>query len=90
MTYIAQYPWGTPVRDGVVQAYRYVQKYEVLVALVFTAPLFVFSLCLRDPPLTNEVAHENIKQGEYVDVEDDDPVANWIHDKWSRIRRKSD
>ncbi|QEU58677.1 hypothetical protein KDRO_A06980 [Kluyveromyces lactis] len=90
LTYIAQYPWGTPVRDGVVQAYRYVQKYEVLVALVFTAPLFVFSLCLRDPPLTNEVAHKNIKQGEYVDVEDDDPVANWIHDKWSRIRRKSD
>ncbi|CDO91977.1 unnamed protein product [Kluyveromyces dobzhanskii CBS 2104] len=90
LTYIAQYPWGTPVRDGVVEAYRYVQKYEILIALVFTAPLFVLSLCLRDPPLTNETAHENIKEGEYIDVEHDDPVANWISNKWSRIRRKSE
>lgn len=87
LTYVALYPWDSPIRQSVVQAYRYVQKYEVLVALVFTVPLFVLSLCLRDPPLTDSVAHENIKEGEYIDVEHDDPVSNWISSKWNRLTK---
>lgn len=90
LTYMAEFQWGTPMRDAIVEAYRYVQKYEVLIALVFTAPLFIFSLCLRDPKLTDEVAHEDIKEGEYITVDHDDPIFNWMSNKWDRIRQKSE
>ncbi|CDO93402.1 unnamed protein product [Kluyveromyces dobzhanskii CBS 2104] len=84
-TFILQHPWGTPTRDAMVQAYRYVQKYEVIIALVFTVPMFVLSLFLRDPPLTDKQAQENIKEGEYINTDYDDPVVDWIDEKWSRF-----
>lgn len=90
LVWIESNAWGTPARDAVVEAYRYVQKYEVLVALIFTAPMFVLSLCLRDPPLTDTVAHENIKEGQYFDVEHEDPITDWISSKWSKLMCKKE
>ncbi|SCV99665.1 LAFE_0A08196g1_1 [Lachancea fermentati] len=89
-TFIVTYTWGTPQREALVEAYKYVQRLETLVALVFTAPLLFFSLCLRDPPLTDEIAHSNIKEGEYIDVEDDDPIAEWFSLKFKRLRLKKE
>lgn len=90
LEFIVTYTWGTPQREAMVQAYRYVQRLETIVALVFTVPLLFFSLCLRDPPLTNKIAHENIKEGEYVDVEDDDPISDWFSARLKSLRLKKD
>ncbi|QLG74404.1 hypothetical protein HG535_0G02870 [Zygotorulaspora mrakii] len=89
-TFIVSYPWGTPVREAVVKSYMNVQRLETMVALIFTAPLLFFSLCLRDTKLTNKVAHENLKEGEYIDIEDDDPIASWFTSKWSKVRSKKE
>lgn len=83
--FILDYPWGTPMRDAMVESYRYVQKYEVLVALIFTVPMFILSMFLRDPPLTDDQAQENLKEGEYINTEHDDPILAWMDDKWTRI-----
>lgn len=88
--FIEEYAWGTPIRQAMVESYRYVQRLETLVALVFTAPLLFFSLCLRDPKLTDKIAHDNIKNGEYIDIEDEDPITNWFASKWTSIRSKKE
>ncbi|CAI2017567.1 hypothetical protein SEUBUCD646_0H00210 [Saccharomyces eubayanus] len=77
-TFIETYTWGTPQRVALMNAYRYVQRLETIVALVFCAPLIAFSLCLRDPKLTDTVAVENIEEGEYVDTKDNDPILDWF------------
>lgn len=87
--FIVTYTWDTPERQAVVQAYRYVQRLETIVALVFCAPLLIFSLCLRDARLTDKVAHDNIAEGEYVDAKDDDPIYEWFKGATTGFRRKS-
>ncbi|CDO93413.1 unnamed protein product [Kluyveromyces dobzhanskii CBS 2104] len=88
---IKLYAWGTPTRDDIVEAYRHVQRYEVIVAMILIVPLFIASLCLRDPKLTDEVAHTNIKDGDFVAVDGNDNIGNWFRDKWEnvKLRRKS-
>lgn len=77
-TFITTYTWGTSEREAVVEAYKYVQKLETVVALVFCAPLLMFSLCLRDAKLTDKVAHDGeIPEGEYT-TKDEDPIADWF------------
>lgn len=87
LTFYLKYPWGTPVRAAMVEAYKYVQKYEVLVALVFTAPMFVLTLCCRDPPLTDEVAHK-LDEGEYVRTTQDDPIGEWVTSRFRKLRKR--
>lgn len=88
--FITTYTWGTPEREAVVQAYRHVQRYETIVALVFTVPLLIFVLFLRDPPLTDEVAHGSIKDGEYVAKDHEDPIFSWFAGGWKRLVHKND
>lgn len=77
-TFIETYTWGTPQRNALMNAYKYVQRLETIVALVFCVPLIAFSLCLRDPKLTDTVAVEYIEDGEYVDTKDNDPILDWF------------
>ncbi|CCE65363.1 hypothetical protein TPHA_0K02330 [Tetrapisispora phaffii CBS 4417] len=78
-TFTTNYAWGTPPeREAVVQAYRYVQRLETVVALVFCVPLIAFSLCLRDARLTDEVAHGNIAEGEIIVKSDSDPISEFF------------
>lgn len=85
--FIAEYPWGTPLRDSMVEAYRSVQKYEVLVALVFTAPMFLLSFFIRDPVLTEDVA-QHLDEGEYVQVDESDPISDWVTAGFSKLKRR--
>lgn len=77
-TFITTYTWGTPERNALVEAYRYIQRLETLVALVFCVPLVCFSLCLRDARLTDNVAHDDISEGEYIDKKSDDPIGEFF------------
>lgn len=87
-TFIITHTWNTPERDAMVQSYRYVQRLETIVALVFTVPLLVFSFFLRDPPLTDKVAQDNIEEGEYINVNDNDPITDWFSSRFKRLRGK--
>ncbi|ODV95723.1 hypothetical protein PACTADRAFT_3406 [Pachysolen tannophilus NRRL Y-2460] len=88
--FILIYTWGTPEREALVKAYKYVQNLETLVAVVFCAPLFICSLFLRDPKLTDEQAKEELKDGEEVYKHDEDIIANWFHGALRKVTKKGD
>lgn len=75
--FIGDHAWGTPIRNSMVEAYKSVQKYEVLVGLVFVAPMFIISFLVRDPHLTNDVG-QDLDEGEYVEATQDDPISDWF------------
>ncbi|SCV05099.1 LANO_0G18448g1_1 [Lachancea nothofagi CBS 11611] len=85
--FINDYPWGTPMRTALVEAYKHVQKYEVIVALVFTAPMLFLTFCLRDPELGDDVA-QKLDEGEYVNAAEEDPIGDWISSRFSKLRRR--
>ena len=89
-SFIITHTWNTPERDAMVQSYRYVQRLETIVALVFTVPLLVFSFFLRDPPLTDKVAQDNIEEGEYINVNHNDPITDWFSSRFERLRGKKE
>ncbi|CCK72376.1 siderophore transporter KNAG_0J02980 [Huiozyma naganishii CBS 8797] len=88
-TFITTYTWGTPEREAMVQAYRYVQRLETIVAVVFCAPLIMFSLCLRDAKLTDEVAHEDISEGEYIEKASGDPIGEFFAKLFKKTKNKT-
>lgn len=52
--YAAQYPVGTPVRDGIIESYKTTQRLLCIVGACLCVPLIIFSLCIRNPQLTDE------------------------------------
>lgn len=89
-TFVDTYTWETPERQAVVQAYRYIQRLETLVALVFCVPLVGFSLCLRDAKLTDAVAHDDIAEGEYIDKKSNDPIGDFFASLLGRKKHAHD
>ncbi|ODV95726.1 hypothetical protein PACTADRAFT_49189 [Pachysolen tannophilus NRRL Y-2460] len=83
--FILIYTWGTPERDAMVEAYRYVQKLETLVAVVFCAPLLIATFFLRDPKLTDEQAQTKLRRGELVFRADDDVIQVWFDKLWNKV-----
>ncbi|CAL9731038.1 siderophore iron transporter Arn1p [Monosporozyma unispora] len=86
--FVSNYTWGTPQREAMVKAYIYVQRLETIVAVVFCAPLVIFSLCLRDAKLTDKVAHDDIPKGEYVDKSSSDPIWDFFANIFRRFKSK--
>lgn len=87
LTFYLDYPWGTPIRDAMVLAYKHVQRYEVLIALVFTAPMFVLTFCCRDPSLSDNVA-QKLDDGEYVETSQSDPISEWVVKRFNKLRHR--
>ncbi|SCU89923.1 LAFA_0E21902g1_1 [Lachancea sp. 'fantastica'] len=85
--FIANYSWGTPMREGAVAAYRVVQRYEVIVGLVFVAPMFVITFFLRDPVLDDEYG-QKLDGEEYVN-KSDDPITDWIVARVPGLRKRN-
>lgn len=52
-TFIVSYPWGTPIRMAVVQAYKHVQRYLLITGTCLCVPLIAFTLCLRNHKLVS-------------------------------------
>ncbi|PVH74947.1 siderophore iron transporter 1 [Cadophora sp. DSE1049] len=48
------YPIGTPVRDGINESYRHVQKLLTVAGICLVLPMIFFSLVLRDPKLSKK------------------------------------
>ncbi|SCU95634.1 LADA_0G16622g1_1 [Lachancea dasiensis] len=86
LSFILDYEWGSSVRSATVEAYRYVQKYEVLVGLVFVAPMFILTFFLRDPCLTDDHG-QILEKGEYVKG-NDDPITDWIYARFSGLKKQ--
>ena len=54
LSFIEDYPVGTPMRDGAIIAYRETQRLLCITGICLTVPLIVFSLCIRDPRMGDE------------------------------------
>lgn len=52
-TVVPEYPWGTPVRSAIVDAYQHAQRLLCITGICLCVTLIVFSLVLRDYRLTN-------------------------------------
>lgn len=87
LTFITLHKWGTPTRQAMVEAYRAVQRYEVIVALAIVAPMFIVTLCLRDPELVDDYG-QKLEDGEFVNKHSDDKISEWLLDKLRWFRNK--
>ncbi|SPJ78289.1 probable SIT1 - Transporter of the bacterial siderophore ferrioxamine B [Fusarium torulosum] len=62
---ILDFPVGTPERDAMIDAYKHVQRLLTITGICLCIPLIAFSLCLRNPKLTDQQnLVENEKPGE--------------------------
>jgi SIT family siderophore-iron:H+ symporter-like MFS transporter len=52
--YAAQYPFGTPERDGIVNAYKHTQRLLCITGICLCVPLLAFALLLRNPRMGDE------------------------------------
>lgn len=87
LDFIVDYPWGTPIRKAMVEAYKYVQKYEVLIGLVFCVPMMILTFCARDPELTDGYG-QKLEDGEYVQKEQEDPISDWLKNCFKSLKRR--
>jgi hypothetical protein len=53
-TVAAAYPFGTPERDGIVDAYKHTQRLLCITGICLCVPLLGFALLLRNPRLVDE------------------------------------
>lgn len=53
LVWVYEYPWDTPERDAVVQAYRHTQRLLTIAGICLCVPLIVFALLTRNPRLTD-------------------------------------
>ncbi|CAG7557920.1 unnamed protein product [Fusarium equiseti] len=51
---IIDFPVGSPERDAMIDAYKHVQRLLVITGICLCIPLIGFSLCLRNPKLTDQ------------------------------------
>ncbi|RSL94622.1 hypothetical protein CEP52_012533 [Fusarium oligoseptatum] len=65
LTAMLEYPVGTPERAAMIQSYEDVQRLLTITGICLAVPLIAFSLCLRNPKLTDQ---QNL-------VEDEKPGA---------------
>lgn len=63
-TFVSSHPMGTPVRQGVVDSYKYVQRLLCITGICLTVPLIAFAFCMRNPKLTNEQSLGNAEGSE--------------------------
>lgn len=61
-TFVASHPMGTPIRQGVVQAYKHVQQLLCITGICLTVPLIIFALCMRNPKLTKEQSFSDAEE----------------------------
>ncbi|CCH46887.1 Siderophore iron transporter [Wickerhamomyces ciferrii] len=85
--FVKEYKYGSDIRNSLIESYRYIQKMEVLIALVFCAVMLGCAFALRDPELTDEQAQNDLKDGEYIDAKTNDPIAR-VFLKWREGRKK--
>lgn len=62
-TVIADYPVGTDVRTGIIDAYQHTQRLLCITGICLCVPLIVFSLCLRNPRLPDEQSRPEAEGG---------------------------
>ncbi|KAF4964991.1 hypothetical protein FSARC_7169 [Fusarium sarcochroum] len=59
---------GTPYRDAMIESYKHVQRLLTITGICLCIPLIAFSLCLRNPKLTDQQnLVEDEKPGEVVE-----------------------
>lgn len=82
--FVAKYPKGTSERDAIVEAYKYIQKLLITVALVLCVPMVFSTFFLRDHTLGNEQSIEDIEQRQ-----ENDNFANFFRQHFRKQRATS-
>jgi SIT family siderophore-iron:H+ symporter-like MFS transporter len=68
LTAMLEYPVGTPEREAMIRSYEDVQRLLTITGICLAVPLIAFSLCLRNPKLTDQQnLVENEKPGAAVE-----------------------
>ncbi|CCH61591.1 hypothetical protein TBLA_0F00470 [Henningerozyma blattae CBS 6284] len=88
LSFIANYSWGTPVRNIMVESYRSVQRYEIIVAISFCAPLVLLTFALRDINL-NRSTDADLEDGKHVKMTDSDPIFDFFANIFNKIFHSS-
>ncbi|ODM14539.1 hypothetical protein SI65_10025 [Aspergillus cristatus] len=63
-TFVSTHAMGTPVRQAVVDSYKYVQRLLCITGICLTVPLIVFAFCMKNPKLTNEQSYADPEESE--------------------------
>lgn len=63
-TFASSHAMGTPVRQAVVDSYKYVQRLLCITGICLTVPLIAFAFCMKNPKLTNEQSFANAEESE--------------------------
>lgn len=85
-TFIIDYPWGTPERMAVVEAYKHVQKLLLITGTCLCAPLIVFALLLRNNKL---ISAQNRFDVDLPEIQRDQNSSQEIEEKSWFKRLKS-
>lgn len=59
---VPNYPIGTPERTAIIDAYQHVQRILTITGICLCIPLLVFSLCLRNPKLSDQQSQPEAEQ----------------------------
>ncbi|CCH46886.1 Siderophore iron transporter [Wickerhamomyces ciferrii] len=79
--FIVEYPYGSQIRMAMIESYRYIQKMEITIALIFCSLMLIFAFLLRDPELIDEQAQNDLSDDELINTKSSDPIADLIL-KW--------
>lgn len=63
---VPNYPIGTPERTAIIDAYQHVQRILTITGICLCIPLLVFSLCLRNPKLSDQQSQPEAEQDKGV------------------------
>lgn len=77
LVWVNEYPWNTPERDAVVQAYRHTQRLLTIAGICLCVPLIAFALLTRNPRLTDTQSIPGA-EGVVSDSEEDMEASNAV------------
>ncbi|RMZ84216.1 hypothetical protein DV738_g643, partial [Chaetothyriales sp. CBS 135597] len=79
---VPMYPLGSPVRDSVIESYRYIQRLLSIACLAIYTVMFVVALFLRDPRLsdlqTQPEAGRKRTEKRSSGQDDSQPASRWL------------
>ncbi|OWB66665.1 hypothetical protein B5S30_g2008 [[Candida] boidinii] len=78
LTFIVDYPWETPERQQLVHAYRYIQRYLIIIGICLCVPLLAAAFLLKNPTLESR---QNLVDEDGNSVEYEEATYNPL--KWT-------
>lgn len=75
--FIESYSWGSAERTALVEAYKYIQRMIMTVALALTVPFFFSVFFCKDRYLTSNLSGDEMLSDDEIAKKSDDPILDW-------------